>query len=206
MKHSTFLITLLLGLFLFGCGQTGSKNSSSQSDTIVDSNGDKEQIGNLVKQVLKWHEKNGVLAGFEPIFIPNDSLVQGMDLTILKPELKKLTESKLFDKEFVDNYESIVLKIDKKIKSKEIQWLEGDMPPYAGADPWCNCQDIPYDDPWDKIEIKFQSIDKENATLTWTWGNSDWSKDFNYKVKAKKTDGVWKISYLQGFDINEFVR
>jgi hypothetical protein len=94
----------------------------------------------------------------------------------------------------------------KKIKSKEIQWLEGDMPPYAGADPWCNCQDIPYDDPWDKIEIKFQSIDKENATLTWTWGNSDWSKDFNYKVKAKKTDGVWKISYLQGFDINEFVR
>jgi|LSQX01.1.fsa_nt_gb hypothetical protein len=206
MKHSTFLITLLLGLFLFGCGQAGSKNSSSQSDTIVDSNGDKEQIGNLVKQVLKWHEKNGVLAGFEPIFIPNDSLVQGMDLTILKPELKKLTESKLFDKEFVDNYESIVLKIDKKIKSKEIQWLEGDMPPYAGADPWCNCQDIPYDDPWDKIEIKFQSIDKENATLTWTWGNSDWSKDFNYKVKAKKTDGVWKISYLQGFDINEFVR
>jgi hypothetical protein len=114
MKHSTFLITLLLGLFLFGCGQAGSKNSSSQSDTIVDSNGDKEQIGNLVKQVLKWHEKNGVLAGFEPIFIPNDSLVQGMDLTILKPELKKLTESKLFDKEFVDNYESIVLKIDKK--------------------------------------------------------------------------------------------
>jgi hypothetical protein len=47
---------------------------------------------------------------------------------------------------------------------------------------------------------------QENATLTWTWGNSDWSKDFNYKVKAKKTDGVWKISYLQGFDINEFVR
>lgn len=206
MKHSTFLITLLLGLFLLGCRQAGTKNSSSQSDAIVDSNGDKEQIGNLVKQVLKWHEKNGVLAGFEPIFEPNDSLVKGMNLTVLKPELKKLTESKLFDKEFVDNYENVVLTIDKKIKSKETQWIEGDMPPYAGADPWCNCQDIPYDNPWDKIEITFQNLDKDNATLTWTWGNSDWSKDFNYKVKAKKTDGTWKISYLQGFDINEFVR
>ena len=57
MKHSTFLITLILGLSLLGCGQDGSKNSSTQSNIIVDSNSDKEQIGNLVKQILKWHEK-----------------------------------------------------------------------------------------------------------------------------------------------------
>jgi hypothetical protein len=206
MKHSAFLITHLLGLFLLGCGQAGSKNNSSQSDTVVNSNNDKEQIGYLIKQVLKWHEKNGVFAGFDPVFNPKDSSAIGMDLDKLKPVLKKLTNSKLFDKEFVDNYENIVLKIDKQIKNKEIQFLAGDIPPYAGGDPWCNCQDMPYDNPWDKIEIKFQSIDKDNATLTWTWGNSGWSKDFNYKVKTKKTDGAWKISYLQGFDINQFVR
>ncbi len=206
MKNSTFLIILLLGLCLLGCGQSGNKNNSSQSDTVVDSGRDKKQIENLVKQVLKWHEENGVIPGFEPIFHPEDSLAIGMDLDKLKPVLKRFTDSKLFDKEFVDNYESIVLKIDKQFKSKEIQWFNGDMPPYAGANPWCNCQDVPYNNPWDKIEITFQSIDKEAATLTWTWGNSDLSKGFNYKVKAKKTDGIWKVSYLEGFDINEFVR
>lgn len=89
MKHTTFLITLFLGLSLLGCGQAGRKNSSTQSNIIVDSNSDKEQIGNLVKQVLKRHEKNSVLAGFEPIFNPKDISVIDMDLNKLKPELKK---------------------------------------------------------------------------------------------------------------------
>ncbi|NJK96024.1 MAG: DUF3828 domain-containing protein [Bacteroidales bacterium] len=120
--------------------------------------------------------------------------------------MDKLTATRMFDKEFVDNYRKIVQTLDKKIKNKEIEIIDGEMPPYAESDPWCNCQDIPYDNPWDKIEIKFASIDKENATLTWTWGESDWSKDFNYKVRAKKVNGTWKIAYLQGFDFNEMTK
>jgi len=206
MKHYTLFIAILLGLFILSCSQAGNKNSSTKSDTITNINDDKEQIVNLVKQVLKWHENNGTFTGFDPMFNPKDSVVIGMNLNTLKEELNKFTKSNLFDNEFIDNYKNIFLKIDKKIKSKEIQWHDGDMPPYGSVDPWCSCQDYPYDNPWDKIEINFTNLDKESVILTWTWGNSEWSKGFNYKVKAKKIDGTWKISYLQGFDINEFIK
>ncbi len=192
------LTILLIGLICFTYGQTWTK-----TDSAID---DKTQIKNLVIQVLKWHDKNGTFNGFEPIFNPNDSLAIGMDLNVLQKELDKFASTNLFDKEFIENYDKIVKTIDKKIKNKEIELWDGDMPPYAGADPWCNCQDIPYDNPWDKIDVKFISIDKDNAVLTWTWGDSDWSKDFEYKVKAKKTEGIWKISYLQGFDFNVMTR
>jgi hypothetical protein len=192
------LTILLIGLICFTYGQTWTK-----TDSAID---DKTQIKNLVIQVLKWHDKNGTFNGFEPIFNPNDSLAIGMDLNVLQKELDKFANTNLFDKEFIENYDKIVKTIDKKIKNKEIELWDGDMPPYAGADPWCNCQDIPYDNPWDKIDVKFISIDKDNAVLTWTWGDSDWSKDFEYKVKAKKTEGTWKISYLQGFDFNVMTR
>ncbi len=193
MKYINWTI-LIIGLICFSCVQTEKKTNSTIDD--------KTQIKNLVIQVLKWHDKNGVLNGFEPIFNPNDSLAMGMDLKVLQNELAKFTKTQLFDKEFIENYGKIVKTIDKKIRNKEIEFMDGDMPPYAGADPWCNCQDIPYDNPWDKIDVKFITLDKESAVLTWTWGNSDWSKDFDYKVKAKKIEGTWKISYLQGFDFN----
>lgn len=192
------LTIMLIGLICFTYGQTWTK-----TDSAID---DKTQIKNLVIQVLKWRDKNGTFNGFEPIFNPNDSLAIGMDLNVLQKELDKFANTNLFDKEFIENYDKIVKTIDKKIINKKIELWDGDMPPYAGADPWCNCQDIPYDNPWDKIDVKFISIDKDNAVLTWTWGDSDWSKDFEYKVKAKKTEGTWKISYLQGFDFNVMTR
>lgn len=101
------MIILLITLIGFSCGQTGTK-----AETATD---DKTQIKNLVIQVLKWHDKNGVLNGFEPIFNPNDSLAIGMDLKVLQNELDNFTKTKLFDKEFVENYSKIVKTIDKKI-------------------------------------------------------------------------------------------
>jgi hypothetical protein len=189
---------IILGLIFLSCSQTSNKTSS-----ITD---DKKWIKSLVTQVLYWHVANNGLEGFELIYNQQDSSVIGMDLNKLKAEQKKLTESRLFDREFIDNYGEIVLDIDRKIKNKEISWKKGDLPPYERVDPWCKCSDEPSDNPWDKIEFIFLAIDKNNATLTWTWGNSDWSKDFNYKVRVKKTGGSWKISYLEGFDIKEFFR
>lgn len=197
MRYINLTIFLIV-LICSSCGQTANKANS-----IIN---DKTQIKDLLIQVLKWHDKNGTYTGFEPIFNPKDSLAIGMDLKVLQSELDNLTKTNQFDKEFVDNYSLIVKTIDKKIKNKEIVFMQGDLPPFAGADPWCNCQDIPYDNPWDKIDIKFISIDKDNADLTWTWGESDWSKDFNYKVRAKKANGIWRISYLQGFDLKVMTR
>jgi hypothetical protein len=197
MRYINLTIFLIV-LICSSCGQTVNK-----ANFIID---DRTQIKDLLIQVLKWHDKNGTYTGFEPIFNPKDSLAIGMDLKVLQNELDNLTKTNQFDKEFLDNYSLIVKTIDKKIKNKEIVFMLGDLPPFAGADPWCNCQDIPYDNPWDKIDIKFISIDKDNADLTWTWGESDWSKDFSYKVRAKKANGIWRISYLQGFDLKVMTR
>jgi len=172
MKHYALFITLLLGLFLLSCGRYGSNNNSTKGEMVPNSNDDKVKIVNLVKQVLKWHEKNGTLTGFEPMINLKDSVVIGLNLNTLKEELNAFAKSNLFDEEFISNYKNIFLKIDKKLKSKEMQWHDGDMPPYGSIDPWCRCQDYPYDNPWDKIEIKFISLDKESAIITWTWGNS----------------------------------
>lgn len=192
------LTFLLLGLICYSCKPNVSKNDATNDDKI--------QIEKLVVQVLKWHDKNGLLDGFKPIYNPADSLAIGMDMQALQNDLDNLTKSNFFDKEFIDHYGEIVKTIDEKIKNKEIVFNDGDMPPYAGADPWCNCQDMPYPNPWDKIEFKFISIDKDNADLTWTWTDPVWSEDFEYKVKAKKSEGTWKISYLEGFEYDIMMR
>ena len=206
MKYYIFLITLLVGLSLVACGQAENSDNPSEGDAMEDATNDKQQVEDLVKKVLKWHDENGTYVGFKPLYNPSDDLVIGMDLNVLQNELDKFAKTNMFDKEFIENYGAIVKTIDDKIKSKEISFMDGDMPSYVGADPWCNCQDVPYENPWDKIEITFLNVDQENATLTWTWGNSEWSKNFNYEVKAKKIEGTWKISYMQGFEINAFVQ
>ena len=190
------LTILLVVLICSSCGQTGTKANSSTDD--------KTQIINLVKQVLKWHDKDNQLIGFGTISNPKDSLIIGMDLKLIDKGLEKLVNTDYFDKEFINNYKMIILKIDNRIKNKELVWHDGEEPPYANADPWCDCQDTPYDNAWAKIDIKFVNIDKDKAELSWTWGNSDWSKNFKYEIKVKKVNGVWRISYMQGFNIKNY--
>lgn len=192
MRH-IILTIFLIGLICSSYGQTVSKIDSSTDDTT--------QIKDLVKQVLKWHDKDKHLIGFKTISNPIDSLIIGMDLIQLDKGLQKLINTDYFDKDFIDNYRMIILKIDKRIKNKEWQWHDGELPPYANADPWCDCQDTPYDNAWDKLDFQFVNIDKDKAKLNWTWGNSDWSKDFKYEINVKKMNGVWRISYMQGFNI-----
>lgn len=182
-------------------------SSYGRAETKPDSTTeDKKEMRDLVIRLLKWHENNDVFEGFVPIYNETSRLAIGMDLKALQEALDNLTESNFFDKEFINNYSNIVTSIDKKIKNREIVFMDGDMPPYAGANPWCNCQDYPYENPWDKIDIDFISIDKSSAVLTWTWGDSDWSKYFKYKVRAKKKNGEWRISYLEGFDFNDLTK
>jgi len=104
----------------------------------------------------------------------------------------------LFSEEFLNNYQKIVETLDKKIKTKEMEWLAGDMPPFGnGSNPWCNCQDQPYVDYWDKIEITFIEINQFEATLTWTWGQSDWSENFNLKRQNRISKLMWDPQWLQ---------
>ena len=104
--------------------------------------------------------------------------------------------------DFLDNYNRIALTIDQELKSKSIEWLIGELPPFGNdANPWCNCQDYATERYWEIITLQNIQSDGNSAAFDWTWGDG-----CRYKVRAKKEHETWKIDYLQGFDFNEFVK
>lgn len=193
---------------MFGCNQADHKVTSGAGDKLLGVD-DKEQIINLVKQVYKWQMADTSKNDMVPLKDAKDSNYVGIDLNKHKIRLDELRKANFFSDEFIDNYNKIVLTVDRKLKSKEYEWPVGDLPPFGNdADPWCNCQDYPNDTAWwNAINFRFIDIDNKKSTLAWTWASSEFDKDrHEYTVRVVKINGVWKISYLQGFDFNEYTR
>lgn len=206
-------MTLTLGLLFFGCNQADNKTTAMTEEKVSNSANDKEQIQNLIRQVYKWHEAQKP-SNNDMITDSKDSIYLGFNLDQLRLDIEELKATNLFAEEFIDNYNKIYTTLDKKLKNKEIEWLVGDLPPFGSdADPWCNCQDVPYDkpNPWDLIEIEIIKLDGEKGELIWKWGKlelngaKDW-KEFGYKFRVVKENNKWKISYLEGFNFDEFTR
>jgi len=162
--------------------------------------------------MLNWAESKNKF-DLVPVLTDNkDSLCIGFDLKELDTNLTELKTRNFFSAEFIDNYKQIILTLDKKMKDKAFApWSTNELPPYSFAndsDPWCDCQDEPSDNPWNKVEVKISSLDNEKGEAYWTWGklgadvDRSW-KGFTYKFKVQKEDGRWKISYLEGFDFKQ---
>ncbi|GAB3572176.1 hypothetical protein [Hymenobacter daeguensis] len=94
--------------------------------------------------------------------------------------------------------------------------LVGDLPAFGFAtntNPWCECQDVPFDkpNPWEFIRVDIVSLNNSKAEADWKWGklelNTDPSwKNFAYRFRAVKESGKWKIAYLEGFDFARAIR
>jgi len=200
VKLTVFVIVLLL----FGCNQSKSKTNSAADD--------KEQIQNLIRQVLNWSESKNSIDLIPALTDSKDSICIGFDLNKHKLNLDKLKETDLFATEFIENYNQIIQTLDRKIRNNEFdKWNTFQLPTFIFANdvnPWCLCQDVPYDkpNPWDFVEVMVIKLDDKKGELTWTWGKTEWSKDFGYKFRVSKEDGKWKIAYLQGFDFKESTR
>jgi hypothetical protein len=142
----------------------------------------------------------------------NDSIYLGFDLNKHKQNLQKLKETDFFANVFIDNYNQIILTLDKGIKNGDYeQWFVGDMPTFifaSGANPWCDCQD---NMEWNKVEVKIKSLDDKKGELEWYWGNlgaethESW-KEFSYDFSVIKENNKWKIAYMKGFDFKESTR
>jgi hypothetical protein len=225
MRYLHFTISILL-VCLFSCNQNNRNKESRQGSTVKLKSIDtlktsiastptnaKLQIQSLIRKVLNWRSIDLLPA----IFDSKDSTCTGFNMAILKVNLEKLKASNLFSAAFIENYNQIILTLDKKIKSKEIEpWRTGELPTFIFAndiDPWTLCQDVPYDEPnpLDFVEVTIVNINKKKGELYWQWGNlrSDqdhtW-KEFRYNFNVEQENGVWKISYLQGFDFKESTR
>lgn len=211
MKHLKLTI-LIFAFLLFGCYQADKKITSVTEEIATTSSDDEKQIHDLIRNVLVWADSENSFDVLPFLYDSNDSIYIGFDLKKHKQNLNTLQQTNFFATEFIENYDQIILTLDKKHRNGEYeQWLIGELPTFMFANdhsPWCNCQDH-YD--WNKIEVRVIKLTENKGELEWTWGNlnadstSTW-KDFAYKFRVVKENNIWKISYLSGFDYEESIR
>jgi hypothetical protein len=206
------LTTLSFGLLFFGCNQADNKTTSVKEEKLSTSTDDKEQIQNLIRQVLNWADSKNSIDLLPVLADSKDSLYIGFDLDKHKLNLDNLSQTNLFATEFIENYDQIILTLDKGLKGGSYDpWLVGDLPTFIFSNynsPWCACQD---NDDWNKVEVRVIKLTDSEGELEWTWGNlsadthSSW-KEFAYKFRVVKENDKWKIAYLTGFDFKESTR
>ena len=216
MKNSTLFLMFLCLTFL-SCNQNKAANSNEKQAEIdlisVGKQADKEEIQNLIQQVLIWADSENAIE-LLPMQTDNKGANYiGIDLDKHTHNLKTLKATDFFATEFIENYNQLILTLDKGLKSGEYdKWAVGDLPPFTfanGINPWTESQDVPYDNPspWNFIEIEELDMDKNNGEFNWKWGDLDSSVDsswkkFRYYFKVNKENDKWRISYLNGFDLN----
>lgn len=160
---------------------------------------DSIKITALVTALYKWHETAEIKPnGFVPTKKnPDDTLNTGMDLKTTEIAIVNLRRLGFFAEDFLNDYKNIAVRMDKELRDGSSLWPDGELPTFQDdVDEWCNCQDYP-DNYWEKLTLTDLKFNNDEADFKWTWGDN-----FFYKAKAKKIAGIWKISYLEGFDMN----
>jgi len=212
MKH-TKPIALFFGLLVFCCRQADAQTIPVKAEKIG-SPTEKEQIQKLIRQVLHWSDSKTVINLLPVLTDSKINYYTGVNFKKHQLNLEKLKAANLFSAEFIENFNQIILTLDKKIKSKTYgQWQTGDLPPFnfsGYVNPWCLCQDVPYGkpSPWDFVSVNVSSFTNGRGAANWQWGklelNTDPSwREFAYKFKFVKEKDKWKISYLEGFDFKK---
>jgi hypothetical protein len=215
------LLTLIIGLIFLGCTQKKESNDSTikQTDSVsatVVSN-DKEEILNLIRQTLNWANSKNSIDLLPALSDSKDIAYVGFDLKKHRKNLDKLKKTNFFTSEFIDNYNKIILTLDKKLRNKEFdEWSVGEFQTFSFAndvDPWSLNQDVPYDNPnlWNLIDVEIINLESDKGELVWKWGKPELNtapgwKEFRYKFRVAKENGKWKINYLQGFDFEESIK
>lgn len=205
------LTTLIFALLLFGCNQAGIKTTSVTEEKAASSTDNKEQIQILIRQVLNWSDKSSIDL-LPAIADSEDSIYIGFDLDKHKHNLDDLLQTNFFATEFIDNYNQIILTLDKGLRNGQYEpWLVGDLPTFIFANdhsPWCNCQD---NEDWNKVEIRVIKLSDNVGELEWYWGNLNADthsslKEFAYNFRVVKEYNKWKIAYMTGFDFKEGIK
>lgn len=216
MKHLKRL-SLILALVHVGCNQKNHSSTIIEKDqpgntVLVQNANDRDQNHKLINQVLRWADSKNSIDLLPAITDTKDSVYIGFDLDKHRQNLEKLRTTNFFATEFIDNYDQIILTLDKRLIDKEYQpWRVGYLPSFGFANdssPWCNCQD--YLD-WDLVQVKVHKLTSNQGELVWYWGelgpgyDSSW-KEFEYSFRVVKENDNWKISYLEGFDLQNAQR
>lgn len=221
MSITKFYLAALL-VCLLSCKESGKHKATEKqaqailkesTPAIADTTKDKQEIQTLVRNLLAWAEHSQKVPDLLPFVVNRqDSTVTGFDLSKLKGIDDSLRAAGFFSEEFINNYNKIIQVLDTKMKEKKIApFPTGEIPPFGfdtDSDPWCDCQDVPYDHPdaYSFVDVHITQLNNERGKMYWTWGSlpkgtsPDWAT-VAYKFNVVKVGGKWKISYLQAFDI-----
>ena len=195
-----YLVAFIASTLLLIASCHNAENSGKTESPAVDNTQDSIALTKLIRQIYKWHENAANNSDFSPkTSTATDTLYNGIDWAAHDKRVKAFKESNYFDKSFIDNYQKIAEYLDTALKSGREIWPVNELPSFGyDASPWCGCQDNP-DNYWDIIKVTDLKLNKDKADFSWTWGDG-----FMYKTKATKDNGVWKISYLEGFRPENF--
>jgi hypothetical protein len=184
-------ILLLLGSFFCSCNR-------------VDTPKAKNEIQVLIRNVLIWSDTCQAFDLLPVISNENDNHYLGFNIKKVSENLAILAQTGFFSKNFIDNYLQIVETFDKKIRNEETIWDVGDMPSfnfnmsYIDLNPWCLCQGFSVSQ---FGEIEVLNLNQMEGNLKFKWiQNSDW---IDFKFSVIREDNKWKISYMEGFDLND---
>jgi hypothetical protein len=202
LKH----LILILGLIFLSCNQNG--QSVLNTDKTLDSDKDITEIQKLIKDVLIWSDSKAAI-DLLPVF-SKDS-VYSFDMNKHKSNLDKLKTTNFFTNEFIDNYNQIILTLDKNLRNGIYdKWLVGDLPTFVFAndyDPWWGGQEH-FSLDWADIEII--TLNKTSGEFYFVCGakatNCEGMQDYKMKFHVVRGDSIWRISYLEGFDYKESIR
>jgi hypothetical protein len=207
MKSILTTLFVAVALLIAACNNKGSKNedkstaADDHSSASAAVSQDSIALTKLVRQLYKWYESNGVkLLDFDPKMDFGDTLYRGINWDLHNKKVKTLAETNYFDKQFLNNYQQIAQYLDTALKSGRERWHHDELPSFGyDGSPWCNCQDTPSENYYDLLGVTDLKIENGHADFSWTWGEG-----FKYKTKASKENGAWKISYLDGFNPENF--
>jgi hypothetical protein len=198
------ILTLIFGFYFFSCNQI---NTKPENNNVTENSKDKEEIQNLIRQVLKWSSSKNTIDLLPVQVDTEDSIYISFDMNKHKENIDKLKETGFFATEFIENYNQIITVLDRNLRSKEFEkWKVGEFWTFGftyDIEPWPDmCKGFTGLNPnyWDFLEIQIISLDNEKGEFYWNYKNG-WS----VKCRVVKENNKWKIAYLQGFDFKKSI-
>jgi len=199
MNFKNHIFVFFTTTFLFiSCG--GSIISKIADNVDKQSkNADSIELTTLVRNVYEWHETKFRRNGYPyKLNTPTDSIFIGIDWDAYEKDMDVFKKTDFFSKNFFETHKAIGLSIDSSIKQSSVKWrnINDGIPIWdTDADDWCGCQDYP-ENYWKTLTLSNFIYDNGIVTFFWTWENKN---EKQYKMKAIKEDGKWRISYIEGF-------
>jgi hypothetical protein len=195
MKILTLYLLLLISSL--STGQTIKKLPTNNRTS------DSTEIINLLKQVYKWHDNNqNKLIDFDVIV--KDSFQTALNYLSFNKTFEAIKKTNFFSTSFINNYKKIADRINFKLTTAHPKYPNEINFAYQDADPWTYFQDDA-DKYWETFKISNFVLSTDKASLKWNVKIKSWTSE-KYAVKFEKENGFWKLSYLEGFDIDKYYK